>query len=111
LQLQNSSALGVEVNPEAYCSTLCFQIKKKLVVSSRDDRIVDFYYPIISCFWKIISVSDANPVLVQIILTVSENYPKVYYGGKHSLHFCVGLFCLTRQNNWSYFAFSWTRLA
>jgi len=27
---------------------------------------------------KIISVSDPNPVLVKIILSVSENYPKVY---------------------------------
>ena len=60
-----------------------------LVIAYTDDRIVDFYYPILSCFWKIISVSDPNPVLVKIILTVSENYPKVYYDGQHSLHFCV----------------------
>jgi len=26
LQLQNNSALGVEVNPEAYSCTLCFEI-------------------------------------------------------------------------------------
>jgi len=26
-----------------------------------------------------ISVSDLNPVLVEIMLSVSENYPKVYY--------------------------------
>jgi len=26
LQLQNNSALGVEVNPEAYLCTLCFEI-------------------------------------------------------------------------------------
>jgi len=26
-----------------------------------------------------ISVSDPNPVLVEIILSVSENYPKVHY--------------------------------
>ena len=45
----------------------------------RDDRIVIFYYPILSCFWKIISVFDPNPVLVEIILSLSENYPKVYY--------------------------------
>jgi len=56
---------------------------------TRDDRIVDFYYPNLSCFGKIISVSDPNHVLVKIILSVSENYPKVYYNGQHSLHFCV----------------------
>ena len=46
--------------------------------ASRDDRIVVIYYPILSCFWKMISVSDPNPVLVEIILSVSENYPKVH---------------------------------
>jgi len=28
LQLQNNSAVGVEVNPEAYSCALCFEIKK-----------------------------------------------------------------------------------
>ena len=46
----------------------------------RDDRIVDFYYPILSCFWKMISISDPNPVLVKIILYVSE----VYYDVQHT---------------------------
>jgi len=32
LQMQNNSALGVEVNPEAYSRTLCFEILKYLVV-------------------------------------------------------------------------------
>jgi len=32
LQLQNNSALGVEVNPEAYSCTLWFEIWKYLVV-------------------------------------------------------------------------------
>jgi len=32
LQLQNNSALGVEVNPEAYLCTLCFEILKYMVV-------------------------------------------------------------------------------
>jgi len=32
LQLQNNSALGVDVNPEAYSCTLCFEIFKNLVV-------------------------------------------------------------------------------
>ena len=36
--------------------------------SSRDDRIVDFRYPILTCFLKMISVSDPNPVLLEIIL-------------------------------------------
>jgi len=58
-------------------------------VQFRDDWILDFYSPILSCSWKIISVSDPNAVLVQIILAVSENYPKVYYHGQHGLHFCV----------------------
>jgi len=41
LQLQNNSALGVEVNPEAYPCTLCFEIKKKkLVVNFGDDILI-----------------------------------------------------------------------
>jgi len=32
-----------------------------------------------------ISVSDPNPVLVKIILSVSENYPKVYYDVQYAL--------------------------
>jgi len=55
-----------------------------LCLHTRDDRIVDFYYPILSCFWKMISVSDPNPVLVKIILSVSENYPKVYYDAQYT---------------------------
>jgi len=30
-----------------------------------------------------ISISDPNPVLVEIILSVSENYPKVYHDAQH----------------------------
>jgi len=45
-----------------------------------------------------ISVSDPNPVLVEIILSVSENYLKVYGAAQHTFLCCV------------YFAFSWTRL-
>jgi len=42
----------------ALCSVRClkgitFQIEW---LSTRDDRIVDFNYPILSCFWKMISV-------------------------------------------------------
>ena len=33
-----------------------------LLTPTRDDRIVDFYYSILSCFWKMITVSDPNPV-------------------------------------------------
>ena len=55
----------------------------------RNDRIVDFYYPILSCFWKMISVSDPNPVLVETILTVSDNYPKVYCDAQHTFLCCV----------------------
>jgi len=31
-----------------------------------------------------ISVSDPNPVLVEIMLSVSETYPKVYYDAQHT---------------------------
>jgi len=54
-----------------------------------------------------IFVSDPNPVLVKIILSVSENYPKVYYDAQHTFlcgiceaKYLLELFCL-----------SWTRLA
>jgi len=55
-----------------------------MIVPHRDDRIMDFYYPILSCFGKMISVSDPNPVLVETILSVSENYPKVYCDAQHT---------------------------
>jgi len=51
--------------------------------ADRDDRIVFFYYPILSFFSKMISISDLNLVLVEIILSVSENYLKVYYDAQH----------------------------
>jgi len=73
-------------------------------VRSRDDRIVDFHYLILTCFLKMIS--DPNPVLVEIILSVSENYPKVDCDAQH-IYFVLCLFCLDKQNKcWSYFAFS-----
>jgi len=31
-----------------------------------------------------ISVYDPIPVLVKIILSISENYPKVYYDAQHT---------------------------
>jgi len=58
-------------------------------VRTRDDRIVVFYYPILSCFGKTISVSDPNPVLVEIILSVSQNCPKVYCDAQHTFLCCV----------------------
>jgi len=36
-----------------------------------------------------ISVSDPNLVLVEIILFVSENYPKVYCDAQHAFMCCV----------------------
>jgi len=36
-----------------------------------------------------ISVSDPNPVLVKIILSVFKNYPKLYYDAQHNIHFGV----------------------
>jgi len=39
-------------------------------MQNRDDRIVFFYYPILSCLWKMIS--DPNLYLVEII----QPYPK-----------------------------------
>jgi len=55
----------------------------------RDDRIVDFYYPILSCFIKMISVSNPTPALIETILSAYENYPKVYYDAQHMLLCCV----------------------
>jgi len=53
--------------------------------------------------------SDLNPVLVKIILSVSDNYPQVYYDAQH---FCVMSILPHEANNcYSYFAFSWTWLA
>jgi len=39
---------------------------------TRDDQIVDFYYLILSCFWKMISASDPNLALVETILSISD---------------------------------------
>ena len=86
----------------------------KVYTPTRHDRIVDFYYPILSCFWEMISVPDPNPVLVEIILSVSENYPKVHCVAQHTFLCCIYFASCgkitERQNNcWSYSAFSWTR--
>jgi len=59
------------------------------ILLSRDDRIVGFYYPILSCFGKMISVFNPNPVLVETILSVSENYPKVYCDAQYTFFCCV----------------------
>jgi len=47
-------------------------------MQTRDDRIVDFHYPILTCFRKMISVSDPNPVF---LVSVS-----VYLGTYKSCH-------------------------
>jgi len=39
LQLQNNSALGVEVNPEAYSCTLIFQILKYLIINISSPKL------------------------------------------------------------------------
>jgi len=36
-----------------------------------------------------ISISDPNPVLVKIILSVSKNYPKVYCDAQYTFFCCV----------------------
>ena len=77
-------------------------------MACRDDWIVDFYYLILSCFWKMISVSDPIPVLVEIILSVSEKYPKVYCDAQHTFLCCV--YFALQNNCWSYFALNWARL-
>ena len=56
---------------------------------TRDDQIVDFHYPIPSCFWRMISISDQNPILIEVMLCVSENYPKVYCDAQHTFLCCV----------------------
>ena len=55
------------------------------MIAIRDDRIVFFYYLILSCFWNMIPVSDPNPVLVEIIL----NYLKVYHDAQYTFLYCV----------------------
>ena len=53
---------------------------------SRDDRIVFFYYPIQSCFLKMISESNPNPVLGEILLSITEKYPKcIFKNAQHNL--------------------------
>jgi len=42
-----------------------------------------------------ISVSDLNPVLVEITLSISENYPKVFYDAQHTL-LCFVYFALAK---------------
>jgi len=44
-----------------------------------------------------ISVSDPNPVLVKIILSVSENYPKVYCCDRKSRAACAQSFAPWQQ--------------
>ena len=39
-QLQNGSALGVEVNPETYSCTLCFEIKRNWLFNFGDDILI-----------------------------------------------------------------------
>jgi len=66
-----------------------------------------------------ISVPNPNPVLVEIILSVSENYPKVYYDAQHIFLLCCVYFALLgkittggiltigdKNNYWRYFAFN-----
>jgi len=43
LPLQNNSALGVEVNPEAYSCTLCFEILKYLVQTWDHHKVETLY--------------------------------------------------------------------
>ena len=59
-----------------------------MTLGCKDDQIVDFCYPILTCFGKMISVSDPNPVLVETILSVSENYPEVCIV-MHNIHICA----------------------
>jgi len=61
------------------CSAPCRTEQTTIDTGCRDDRIVFFCY-----FWKIISGSDPNPVLFKIMLSVSENYPEVYYHAQHT---------------------------
>jgi len=48
-----------------------------------------FCYPILSCLRKMITVSDPNPVFIEIILSVSKNYPNKYYDANHAYLSCV----------------------
>jgi len=57
-----------------------------------------------------ISISNPNPVLIEIILSVSENYPKVFCATQHTFLYCVyfallgkitaGATLLFAEHNW-----------
>jgi len=100
-----SSALLRFSHPVSHCSHgLCITCSDYMLQRWSDSV---FCYPILSCFLKMISVSDPHPVLVKIILSVSEN---VLWCTTYIFVLC--LLCLMRQNHcWNYFTFSWTRLA
>jgi len=51
--------------------------EKKSASNSRDNRIVVLYSSLLS-YTKLRFVSDPNPVLVDIIISVYENYPRLY---------------------------------
>jgi len=48
LQLQNNSALGVVVNPEAYSCTLSFEIKKIVSIFGEDVQISTFITKVVA---------------------------------------------------------------
>jgi len=53
----------------------------------RDDWIVDFHYPILYCFWKMISVSDPNPVWLKLCYPYPKTIRKCI--AMHNIHFCA----------------------
>jgi len=42
-------------------------------------------------------ISDPNPVLVEIILSASKNYPKMYYDAQHIFLCCVYFALITTE--------------
>ena len=82
--------------------------KWNTLMGFRDDLIMDFYYLIQSCFWKIISVSDPNPVLVETVISVSDpGHLKAIWKCivMHNIHFLCCVYFASwgktalRQNN------------
>ena len=65
--------------------TLWFRRLQCLVLRSRDDRIVDFHYPNLSCFWKMI------PTRFLFWLKSYYPYPKTIRKciAMHNIHFCA----------------------
>jgi len=48
----------------------------------RSYPVFEKWYPILPCFWKMIS--DPISILVKTLLSISDKYPEVYYDARHT---------------------------